>query len=102
MLSTAKYAKQMTNTPEHTAAAAAVTAVDEMAPLAGLAARLQALDVTISRAAQLGDADQLVLAAEHALQLHVEFAQTYRSWLARRTIGRPPFVPLGGPDSMSV
>jgi hypothetical protein len=95
-------ASPATQTPEQALAAAHVAAVDEMEPLRDLAGRLQALDATISRAAQLADADQLVLAAEHLLPLHVEFARTYRSWLARRTIGQPPFVPLGGPDSMSV
>jgi hypothetical protein len=92
----------MTQTPEQAAAAAHVAAVDEMEPMRDLAGRLQALDATISRSAQLGDDRQLALAAEHLLRLHVEVARTYRTWLARRIAGRPPFIPLGGPDSMSV
>jgi hypothetical protein len=92
----------MTQIPEHAAAAARSAAVDKMEPLRELAGRLQALDATVSRSAQLGDDRQLALAAEHLLRLHVEFARIYRSWLARRIIGRPPFLPFGGPDSMSV
>jgi hypothetical protein len=92
----------MMNTPEHTAAAAAVNAVDELAGLRDLAIGLQALAATVSSAAQLGDGRNVAMAAEELLPLHVEFALLYRTWLARRTIGCPPFVPLGGPDSMSV
>jgi hypothetical protein len=46
-----------------------------MEPLRDLAGRLQALNGTVSRSAQLGDDRQLALAAEHLLRLHVEFAR---------------------------
>jgi hypothetical protein len=52
-----------------------------------LVGRLQALDATISRSAQLGDDRQLVLAAEHLLRLHVEFARTCRTWRPRLDVG---------------
>jgi hypothetical protein len=80
----------MTQTPEHSLAAAHVAAAGEMEPLCDLTGRLQALAATISRAAELGDTDQLAPAAEHLLQLNAEFARTYRAWLARRTTSRPP------------
>lgn len=92
----------MTQTPEQALATAHPAAVDDMESLRDMARRLQDLHATVSRAAQLRDADQLILAADHLLQLHAEFTRIYRAWLARRTIGQPPFIPLGGPDSMSV
>lgn len=91
----------MTNTPEHATAAAAVNAVDEMQGLRDLAIGLQALAATVATAAQLGDARQLAGAAEELLPLHVDFARVYRTWLVHRTVGQPPFIPLGCPDSMS-
>lgn len=88
----------MTQIPEQTAAAV----TDEMAELRDLAVGLQALDAAVATAAQAGDARHLALAAEDLLRLHVDFARLYRTWLARLTIGQPPFVPLGCPDSMSL
>lgn len=92
----------MTNTPEHTVAAAAVSAADELEDIRQLAGMMQGLTMTLIQHAARGDAPAFALTAELLLPLHVQFAGVYRTWLARRTIGRPPFVPLGGPDSMSV
>lgn len=91
----------MTNTPEHTAAAAAVTAVDELEPLRQLAGLIQGLTVTLIELAGQGDAVNTARTAEQLLPLHSRFAELYRTWLVRRTAGQPPFIPLGCPDSMS-
>jgi hypothetical protein len=92
----------MTHHQSSPAAAAPVAAVHEMEPMHDLASRPQVLGATAGRSAPLGDDRHLVLAVEHLLQLHVEFAQTYRTWLARRIARRPPFIPLAAPGSMSV
>lgn len=84
----------MTNTPEHTAAAAAVNAVDELEQLRQLAGLLQGLTVTLISHASHGDAPRVAKFAEQLLPLHVEFARLYRTWLAHRVTGT--LFTLGG------
>lgn len=77
----------MTNTPEHAAASAAVNAVDELEDLRELAGMLQGLTMTLIQHAARGDAVSVSRTAELLLPLHVQFAGTYRTWMARRTTG---------------
>lgn len=84
----------MTNTPEHTAAAAAVNAVDELEQLRQLAGLLQGLTINLIEYSIRGDARHVANAAEQLLPLHVEFARLYRTWLAHRVTGT--LFTLGG------
>lgn len=85
-------------------AAAAVSAADELEDIRQLAGMLQGLTMTLIQHAARGDAVHFAATAELLLPLHAQFAQVYRTWMVTRTavVGRPPFIPLGGPDSMSV
>lgn len=91
----------MTNTPEHTAAAAAVNAVDELENLRELTGLLAGLSTTLINRAIHGDAQGVAKCAEQLLPLHVEFAYQYRTWLAHRVTGTL-FTPGGDGERPSV
>lgn len=84
----------MTNTPEHTVAAEAVRAADEFEDIRQLAGMMQGLTVTLIQHAARGDAPDFARTAELLLPLHVQFAQVYRTWMARRVTGA--MFTLGG------
>lgn len=84
----------MTNTEEHTAAAAAVNAVDELEDYRQLCGQIQGLTTTLLSHIARGDAPAVAKVSELLLPLHVQFAGTYRTWLAHRVTGA--MFTLGG------
>ena len=88
----------MTQTPEHSLAQAAVTAIDELDDIRELSGLVQGLTMTLIDRARAGDGDGVVKMAEQLLPLHTEFARLYRTWLAAHTTAQPwvpSVVPAG-------
>lgn len=89
------------NTPEHTAAAAAVANVDELQQLRDDSILLKVLTAELIEHAELGHAAGVAQTAEQLLPMHVEFARVYRSWLARRVTGEMFVLGSGDGDRRS-